>query len=96
MSRQWDERKNRLNRQRHKVSFELALHVFDDAFSVTTEDYIDDNGEQRYQTIGFVGVLITVGHVYRVIDGEEKPWIITARKAVAYEENVYWSRQGKH
>jgi uncharacterized DUF497 family protein len=63
---------------------------------MTVEDYVDDNGEMRYQTIGWIGVLITVGHVYRVIDGDELPWIITARKAVKYEEEVYWSQRQKN
>lgn len=95
MSPQWDERKNRINKRRHKLSFETALRVFDDPFAVTTEDYVDDNGEMRYQTIGLVhDALITVGHVYRVFEGLENPWIITARKAVKYEQEVYWFRHG--
>lgn len=93
MARGWDEAKNRANKRRHKLSFETASLVFDDPFAVTTEDYIDDNGEMRYQTIGLVGLLVTVGHVYRVSEGEERPWIITARKAVKYEEEVYWSHR---
>ncbi len=97
MARNWSDEKNLLNRQRHGISFETAWLVFDDPFAVDTEDYLDDNGEMRYQTIGLVhGVLLTVGHVYRVIDGLEEPWIITARKAVKYEEEVYWSQRGKH
>ncbi len=92
--RNWDDRKNEINQRRHRLSFEIALLIFDDQFAVTTEDYIDDNGEMRYQTIGLVeGLLIAVGHVYRLIDEIERPWIITARKAVEYEIKVYWSRQ---
>lgn len=87
---EWDEAKNKTNVRRHKLSFETAGLVFGDPFAITVEDYIDDNGEMRYQTLGLVeGVLINVGHVFRVIEGEEQPWIITARKAVKYEEKIY-------
>lgn len=84
----WDERKNRINKRKHKVSFETAQLVFYDPFAVTAEDYIDDNEETRYQTLGLVqGVLILVAHVFR----NERPWIISARKAVKHEEEIYWS-----
>jgi hypothetical protein len=79
------------------LSFEIARLVFDDPFAVTAEDYIDERGEVRYQTLGLVeGLLLFVAHVYRVINGEEKPWIISARKAVSHEENIYWSNRHKH
>jgi uncharacterized DUF497 family protein len=93
---EWDERKNRINKRRHKLSFEIARLVFNDPAAVTAEDYIDGNGEMRYQTLGLVeGLLLFVAHVVRVIDGEEKPWIISARKAVSHEENIYWSNRRK-
>ncbi|HEX7362528.1 MAG TPA: BrnT family toxin [Bryobacteraceae bacterium] len=97
MNPQWDERKNRINKRRHKLSFETALRAFDDPFAVTAEDYVDENEEMRYQTIGLVdGLLIFVAHVYRTVDVEEKPWIISARKAVNHEKEIYWSNQRTH
>jgi uncharacterized protein len=97
MKRPWDERKNRINKRKHGVSFELAYLVFDDPDAVTAEDHVDDNGELRYQTVGLVaGLLLFVAHVYRVINGEEMPWLISARKAVHHEEKIYWSQQRKH
>ena len=96
MSRYWDEAKNTRNQRDHGISFETASLVFSDPFAITAEDYIDDNGEMRYQTLGLVrGVLMTVAHVIRIIDGVEMPWLIMARKAVKYEENVYNSNRGK-
>lgn len=96
MNRYWDEAKNARNQRDHGISFETAWPVFGDPFSITTEDYIDDNGEMRYQTIGLIqGVLVTVAHVIRVIDGVESPWVIMARKAVKYEEDVYNSNRSK-
>jgi uncharacterized protein len=92
----WDDRKNRINQKRHRLSFEAAQLVFEDPFSVTAEDYIDDNGEMRYQTLGLVdGLLIFVAHVHRMVDGEATPWIVSARKAVKNEEEIYWSSRGK-
>jgi uncharacterized protein len=93
----WDERKNERNQSDHGISFEAAWLVFDDEFAITVEDYLDDNNEMRYQTVGLVqGVLITVAHVYRLIDNGETPWLVMARKAVKYEENVYYSYRSKN
>ncbi len=50
----WDEWKNQVNQCRHRLSFEVAQEVFNDLFIFTTEDYIDDNGEMRYQTLDLV------------------------------------------
>ncbi len=92
MARNWADDKNELNQRDHGIGFEEAWRVFSDEFAITAEDYIDDNGEMRYQTIGLVeGALILVAHVFRVIEEgqDEEPWIIMARKAVKYEEKIY-------
>lgn len=67
------------------------MFVFEDPFALTVEDYIDDNGKMRFQTIGMISdhMLINVAHVYRVIEDHETPWIISARKAVKYEKDTY-------
>lgn len=89
----WDERKNRINRRKHGLSFEAAQLVFDDPFAVTAEDFLDANGEMRYQTIGLVEQkLLFVAHVYRM----ESPWIISARKVVKHEEQIYWAQRGEN
>jgi uncharacterized DUF497 family protein len=49
----WDERKNRVNRRKHGISFEAAALVFDDAFHLTRQDR-EVEGEPRWQTIGMV------------------------------------------
>lgn len=96
MPLQWDERKNRVNKRRHRLSFEVAVQVFDDPFAVTADDYIDEGGEMRYQTIGIAnGLLLFVAHAYRMIGEEEKPWIISARKAAKYEQEIYWFQRGR-
>ena len=34
----WDERKNRINRKKHGVSFETAILAFDDPYHLTRQD----------------------------------------------------------
>ena len=46
----WDERKNLANQRKHRVSFEIAVLVFDDPFHLSTQDLAVD-GEMRWQTI---------------------------------------------
>jgi uncharacterized DUF497 family protein len=50
----WDARKNRLNRRKHRISFETAILVFDDPYQVSIQEREVD-GEARWQTIGMVG-----------------------------------------
>ena len=84
----WDARKGRLNRRRHGISFDTALHVFDDPYHVTTQDR-EVNGEPRYQTIGMVGAhnVLLVAHT----DDEETDAIriVSARKATRTERRIY-------
>ena len=92
MARNWSDEKNVLNKRRHGISFENAWRVFDDPFATSSEDFIDDNGEMRYQTLGMInGLLVMVAHVYRSIEGHSEPWLISARKADKYEEEIYLS-----
>lgn len=46
----WDDRKNRANKLKHRVSFETAIFVFDD---LTVQDR-EVEGELRWQTLGIV------------------------------------------
>ena len=49
----WDERKNLINQQKHGISFETAVLVFDDILQVSRPERTVD-GERRWQTIGMV------------------------------------------
>lgn len=86
----WDETKDGINRQKHRVSFETAQLVFDDPFHVSRQDRIE-NGEQRWQTVGLVHgvVLLLVAHTYTEADGQETIRIISARKADKAERRIY-------
>ena len=84
----WDERKNRVNGQKHGISFETAMLVFDDPYHLTRQDR-EVEGEPRWQTIGMVnGVhVLTVAHT--VDDDEELVRIFSARKATRRERSIY-------
>jgi uncharacterized DUF497 family protein len=84
----WDARKDRLNRQQHCISFDTALHVFDDPYHVTTQDREVD-GEPRWQTIGMIGAhnVLLVAHTEDDETGAIR--IISDRKATRTERRIY-------
>ena len=87
---EWDENKNRENRKKHGVSFEFAMEVFDDPFSLTSQDRIVE-GEERLWTLGRVEDLNILVVVHTVVDerNEEVIRIISARKATPRERAFY-------
>jgi uncharacterized protein len=86
----WDAKKAETNLRRHGVSFEAASEIFRDPYHIVVED-IADESEQRYNAVGLSrGVmLLMVVFVDRSAPGMEVFHIISARKAVAYEESQY-------
>jgi uncharacterized DUF497 family protein len=87
---EWDENKNRENRKKHGVSFEIAMEVFDDPFSLTSQDRIVE-GEERLWPLGRVEDLNVLVVVHTVVDerSEEVIRIISARKATPRERAFY-------
>ena len=57
MKFEWDETKNRKNKQKHKIGFELACKVFDDPHHLTEFDREID-GEERWYALGMVFNLV--------------------------------------
>ena len=51
---EWDENKNRANRQRHGISFEEAQAIFEGPV-FTAQDIRMDYGEERFISIGMIG-----------------------------------------
>lgn len=86
----WDEQKNRRNQAKHKVSFELAQHVFDDPYHVSIQDR-QEHDEERWQTLGMIGkvVVLLVAHTYQEKSCGEAARIISARKATKHERRFY-------
>ena len=64
MQFEWDENKNRINKAKHGVSFELATKVWNDPHVWTYFDRYE-SGEPRYHAVGVVGgvMILTVVHV---------------------------------
>lgn len=86
MGFEWDEDKNRLNIEKHGISFEEAVHVFDDVH-LSRVDTREDYGEMREITIGIIAGTIVVVVVHT--DRDEAIRIISARKANKRERSDY-------
>jgi uncharacterized DUF497 family protein len=71
----WDPAKAAANRAKHGLSFETAVHVFDDPMQASKPDPHPDG--DRWHTIGLVGPALLIGR------------IISARKATAREREAY-------
>ena len=88
---EWDERKNRENQRRHKVSFEEAQTVFldENAMRFFDPDHLDD--EDRFLMLGMSYKLrvLVICHCYRKDDTVIR--IISARRADKREQKDYWS-----
>ncbi|MCZ7602485.1 MAG: BrnT family toxin [Melioribacteraceae bacterium] len=63
---EWDEEKNRLNKEKHNVSFEVAQFAFLDNKRVIAKDLEHSKGEERFYCFGKIGrEIVTVRFTYR-------------------------------
>ena len=63
---EWDEIKNRINLEKHKVSFEIAQLAFLDTKRIIAEDLEHSGIEERYYYFGKVDHnILTVWFIYR-------------------------------
>ena len=88
---EWDERKSRENKRKHKVSFEEAQTVFLDENAIRFFDPDHSQDEDRFLMLGmsFTLRVLVVCHCYRQDDSVIR--IISARKADKQEQSDYWS-----
>ena len=85
----WDDRKNKANQAKHKVSFEEAKSVFFDESAIEYYDPDHSKSEDRFLMLGFsykVRVLV-VSFTLRKEEAEIR--IISARKATKTERKAY-------
>jgi uncharacterized DUF497 family protein len=89
MKFEWDEKKRRINLEKHGLDFEAAPRVFtEDAFVI--EDTREEYGESRYLLLGLLYSRVVViaftkrGDVIR---------IISMRKATKREQQDYVKKQ---
>ena len=88
MEFEWDPNKDRGNREKHGISFEEAVTVFDDDLQITIPDPDHSIGEYRYVTIGSTstGRLVVVSHTEFE---DDRIRIISARGATTHERRTY-------
>ena len=88
MKFEWDEDKNTINKEKHKISFETAAYVFDDPYYIEMFDFEHSVDEDRYIEIG------KVGDVLFVVFTERKDTIrlISARLATNAERSLYYDQ----
>ena len=85
-----DDNKAASNLRKHGISFQTAARVFTDPFLLKEQDRIE-NGEYRWQTIGYADghLLLLVAHTVINEDGGEVIRIISARKTEPKERKRY-------
>ena len=86
---EWDENKNRINQDKHRISFEEARTVFYDLEALVIDDPEHSEEEKRFIILGLsrTANLLVVCHCYR--ETETVIRIISARKATKTEANYY-------
>lgn len=83
---EWDDRKNEINKRKHGISFETAVHVFEDINRIEYFDEAHSADEDRFIVLGLVRKVLFV--VYT--DRGDATRIISARKATEAETEVYY------
>jgi uncharacterized DUF497 family protein len=84
---EWDEKKAKINFQKHGVTFEEATTVLQDGLSLTMNDIVHSTDEERFIDIG----LSSNGHILIVTYTERgnNIRIINCRKATTAEKKAY-------
>jgi uncharacterized DUF497 family protein len=87
---EWDEKKNRANKAKHKISFDEAKTVFYDENARLIFDPNHSNGEERFILLGlsYTAKILVVVHAYK--EQDEVIRIISARKATKTESKYYF------
>ena len=85
----WDDQKDKINRQKHGVSFEEAKSAFYDENALVIYDSDHSQQEDRFVLLGMSDYyrLLIVCHCYRYNDTIIR--IISARKANKSEQQQY-------
>jgi len=88
---EWNEEKNRLNQEKHGVSFDEAKEVFFDPLHISKLDCRFSYCEERWISIGTTAKqkILVVANLFFTDDGKEIVRIISARKANSQERNYY-------
>ncbi len=94
MTFEWDENKNKKNKQKHGISFEMAVRVFLDENRIEKIDIEHSTfDEERINIIGRVSNMLILFVVCTDRNGTTR--IISARKAELDEEVEYYEKNYK-
>ena len=88
MKFEWDENKNPINKEKHKVSFETAAHVFDDPYYIEMYDFEHSIDEDRFIALGMVGDVLFVVFTEK----KDAVRLISARLATSIERRIYYDQ----
>lgn len=89
MKFEWDEAKNRINQEKHGISFEMAAYVFQDEHYIEMYDFEhSDVEEERFIAIGRVGKILFVVFTER----KDNVRLISARLATEAERRLYYDQ----
>ena len=85
----WDDEKQRVNIEKHGVTFSEASTVFDDDNALYFDDPAHSQDEDRFIILGYSerARMLLVCHCYR--NGDSLIRIISARKATNKESELY-------
>ena len=85
---EWNEEKDRINREKHGISFETASYVFCDEYYIEMYDFEHSIDENRYIAIDRVSDLLFVVFTER----GETIRLISARLATENERRLYYDQ----
>lgn len=88
---EWDDSKNQMNIQKHRISFEEAREIFDDPLHLSILDERFNYFEERWITIGQTRnhQIVVAANLFFDEEGEEVIRIISAREATNNERKQY-------
>ena len=91
MKFEWSDEKNKLNINKHNISFEEAQEVFLDPMQISKLDHRFDYFEERWITLGAItqDKILVVANMFFDEDGKEIIRIISARRANQKERIFY-------
>ena len=84
---EWDNKKANINKQKHGITFEEASTAFADVFSITIDDPLHSEDEDRLILIGQSKESRTLVVVH--LEKTNVIRIISARKATKHEQRFY-------
>jgi len=91
MKFEWDPEKDRINQQKHRISFSTAKKVFQDEHVIELPDEEHSCDEDRYIAIGRIKRVVFVSYTIRYGDTVR---MISARIATKGEEEFYYAYNG--